>query len=564
MACALFATDDRHHYQPILIPKSDSMRKVQRLSKAFPLEIVAPDLSFPIETVAESDGSRPRPASLLAKTQCFGTSLKPQSKAASEDSCSWKRKSMSLNATGLSEYLGSAGVSYNLSSKELTSDKRKLLRKRLKLDLEEVRRLHHKLEVKELQLRACGSTAVPHENHKYANGTKFENVPSKLNHELSIHTPQLVQREARLYRQQTVVSDLIQDTLGNGDSEKRTFRDNQSNVGSDIVPGKDKKPASDKMKTKSAVEKRSLQAPVDSREQKRQKLEASYSKKVADLMRQCGMILRKLMSHRHGWVFNEPVDVVKLGLHDYYQIIKKPMDLGTIKAKLESGKYTLPLEFAEDVRLTFSNATTYNPPGHDVHAMADLLLKMFEDRWASLGEKLKALKLSADGMTNDMQRLVSAKTFQAEDASSHQETVGNSFPSLAPKQLKAPPPPKNNQLVPMVDRLPKRPMNFEEKRELSRNLESLAADKLEQIVQIIKSKDPNLRQTDDEIEVDIDSFDTETLWELHQFVLNCNKRKGNTKKGGQKVDYELTGLQVCGFVSHFRCTMARHSCCLVN
>jgi len=41
--------------------------------------------------------------------------------------------------------------------------------------------------------------------------------------------------------------------------------------------------------------------------------------------------LQALKNHKHGWVFNEPVDPIKLGIPDYFQIIKHPMDLGTVK-----------------------------------------------------------------------------------------------------------------------------------------------------------------------------------------------------------------------------------------
>jgi hypothetical protein len=38
--------------------------------------------------------------------------------------------------------------------------------------------------------------------------------------------------------------------------------------------------------------------------------------------------------------FREPVDWKGLGLYDYPQIIKKPMDLGTVKKNLKAKKYT--------------------------------------------------------------------------------------------------------------------------------------------------------------------------------------------------------------------------------
>ena len=66
-------------------------------------------------------------------------------------------------------------------------------------------------------------------------------------------------------------------------------------------------------------------------------------------------------------------------------------------------------------------------------------------------------------------------------------------------------------------------MTFEEKQRLSASLHSLLTEKLENIVQIIKKRNPSLCQQEDEIEVDIDSFDTEMLWELDRFVNNCKK-----------------------------------------
>ncbi|KAG2689175.1 hypothetical protein I3760_09G128500 [Carya illinoinensis] len=102
---------------------------------------------------------------------------------------------------------------------------------------------------------------------------------------------------------------------------------------------------------------------------------------------QCSTIVKKLMSHPAGWVFNKPVDPVALNIPDYFTIISNPMDLGTIKFKLEKNMYFDIEEFAADIRLTFSNAMLYNPPGNGVHKMAQELNNVFETRWKSLGEK---------------------------------------------------------------------------------------------------------------------------------------------------------------------------------
>ena len=58
--------------------------------------------------------------------------------------------------------------------------------------------------------------------------------------------------------------------------------------------------------------------------------------------------------------FRLPVDPDSLGIPDYYQIVKKPMDMSCIKGKLDKGEYTDPWEFVDDVWLMFENAWLYN------------------------------------------------------------------------------------------------------------------------------------------------------------------------------------------------------------
>ena len=46
------------------------------------------------------------------------------------------------------------------------------------------------------------------------------------------------------------------------------------------------------------------------------------------------MLIKEMFSKKHesyAWPFYKPVQVEELGLHDYHDIIKQPMDLTTIK-----------------------------------------------------------------------------------------------------------------------------------------------------------------------------------------------------------------------------------------
>ena len=58
--------------------------------------------------------------------------------------------------------------------------------------------------------------------------------------------------------------------------------------------------------------------------------------------------------------FRTPVDPAALGIPDYFDIIKKPMDMSQIRRKLDVGTYRDPWEFVNDVFLMFENAWVYN------------------------------------------------------------------------------------------------------------------------------------------------------------------------------------------------------------
>ena len=74
----------------------------------------------------------------------------------------------------------------------------------------------------------------------------------------------------------------------------------------------------------------------------------------------------------------------------FLKVIKTPMDLGTIKNKMDAREYNSHQEFATDVRLVFTNCYKYNPPDHDVVAMARKLQDVFEMRFARIPDEVTA------------------------------------------------------------------------------------------------------------------------------------------------------------------------------
>ena len=92
----------------------------------------------------------------------------------------------------------------------------------------------------------------------------------------------------------------------------------------------------------------------------------------------CLEVLKRLQEHEYGYIFANPVDPVKLGLPDYFDVIKKPMDFGTIQKNIDGSSYHSFDAFKLDVHLTFDNAMEYNAETTPVHEIAKELKKVFE------------------------------------------------------------------------------------------------------------------------------------------------------------------------------------------
>ncbi|XP_075013159.1 bromodomain testis-specific protein [Calonectris borealis] len=96
------------------------------------------------------------------------------------------------------------------------------------------------------------------------------------------------------------------------------------------------------------------------------------------------VVMKAMWKHSFSWPFHQPVDAAALNLPDYYSIIKKPMDLSTIKKRLEHNYYTKAAECIEDFKTMFLNCYIYNKPGDDIVFMAQDLEKVFMQKIAQM------------------------------------------------------------------------------------------------------------------------------------------------------------------------------------
>ncbi|XP_032334755.1 bromodomain-containing protein 3 isoform X3 [Camelus ferus] len=356
--------------------------------------------------------------------------------------------------------------------------------------------------------------------------------------------------------------------------------------------------------------------------------------RLSEHLRHCDSILKEMLSKKHAayaWPFYKPVDAEALELHDYHDIIKHPMDLSTVKRKMDGREYPDAQGFAADIRLMFSNCYKYNPPDHEVVAMARKLQDVFEMRFAKMpDEPVEAPALPAPAapvVSKGTESSRSSEESSSDSGSSDseeeratrlaelQEQVGgrgwgprqdhdpvltsprpelkavheqlaalSQAPVSKPKRRKekkekkrkdkdkdkdkdrhkarpeeerkakaAPParqppqrraPAKRASSTTVAGRQPKKggrqasasydseeeeeglPMSYDEKRQLSLDINRLPGEKLGRVVHIIQSREPSLRDSNpDEIEIDFETLKPTTLRELERYVKSCLQKK---------------------------------------
>ncbi|KAF9579276.1 hypothetical protein BGW38_004527, partial [Lunasporangiospora selenospora] len=316
------------------------------------------------------------------------------------------------------------------------------------------------------------------------------------------------------------------------------------------------------------------------------KRKGSVKWKTDPQLRFCQGILREFMKKANAefmFPFLEPVDWVALSIPDYPRIVKNPMDISTIRQKLEKDEYQNSDQFESDVRLLLRNCFLFNPAGTPVHMMGRRMEQLFDQKWPerplppsppppppkpepqpedvtidssedevaysddkiaemerrlkTLSEQLKSMKATKKKDKGEKKPL--AKPVQdapppkptASQKSTPKKAAANHSNNHSNNSVSAKKKPSVKRSKPVYtssdeeDRSPS--ISFEQKKELSEAIHFLEGEKLAKVVQIIHESMPHLRDNggQDEIELDMDSLDPKTLHKLYHFVTNNTKHK---------------------------------------
>ncbi|KAF8624755.1 hypothetical protein AX15_005653 [Amanita polypyramis BW_CC] len=262
---------------------------------------------------------------------------------------------------------------------------------------------------------------------------------------------------------------------------------------------------------------------------------------TAEQLRFCGKILTDLHRKQHyatASPFYEPVDWVKLDLPTYPKVIKKPMDLSTMRKKLDNHEYPNAQKFFEDFKLMIRNCFVFNPAGTPVNQAGIELQKVFDDKWKNLPllhdvsededeeeeddseeERARAIAMmenQIETMRGSIAALKGVKVQKDKKKKKEREKAQAASSSKSSNKMSKSSSKKKSKKPIADDDV----LTFEQKKDLSEAIGKLDGAKLEKVINIIHEGLPEIKdQSNEEIELEIDSLPASVLTKLYNFVI---------------------------------------------
>ena len=116
-------------------------------------------------------------------------------------------------------------------------------------------------------------------------------------------------------------------------------------------------------------------------------------------MEYCRDLIKRMVSGPGYWAryvsnFKKNVDPVLDNAPNYFDVVKKPMCLNTMKTKMDKGEYSTAAQFEVDVRLIFQNCYEYWTPVDQIWKECEILEEFFNSQWSQrskygVGKRIK-------------------------------------------------------------------------------------------------------------------------------------------------------------------------------
>ncbi|KNE57303.1 hypothetical protein AMAG_18034 [Allomyces macrogynus ATCC 38327] len=154
---------------------------------------------------------------------------------------------------------------------------------------------------------------------------------------------------------------------------------------------------------------------------------AASVRRAAEELKFCQSLIRELFRKHYNDFTNpflQPVD--RKMYPSYFEVVKHPIDLSTIRKRLDDGYYANAAGFEADMQLMFRNCYQFNPIGTPVRIMGQKLEALFKQKWS---ERPQAQSLAQSSANSSAASSSSALPLPAAPSSSVRAA---SLPATAP------------------------------------------------------------------------------------------------------------------------------------
>ena len=112
----------------------------------------------------------------------------------------------------------------------------------------------------------------------------------------------------------------------------------------------------------------------------------------------CKELLEVMSAHEDAALFLTPLKPEDHGVtsENYDKMVKRPIDLETIRARLDNEAYKKPPDFSKDVNRIFTNVMKVWEPGQEIVDCARRLQTWWMEQWTVLVPKLFSMKADSD------------------------------------------------------------------------------------------------------------------------------------------------------------------------
>lgn len=233
---------------------------------------------------------------------------------------------------------------------------------------------------------------------------------------------------------------------------------------------------------------------------------------------QCLSVMDALSRFSISKMFSQPVDPVRDNVPNYFAIVKRPMDLSTVRRKLEENRYASVAEWKADVDTIWANSLLVNEPGS---VLGCITLEM-QAQWQRL-----SAGISGDAESDWLARLLVLRDALANFPK--RKNRQSLFAGSAPKAKAKSKAPKASKQQPQQQPKPSPKRNFTRAEicRLSSDINAHVTDpvQVQSIFDILCRNEKNLSFKDEFLELDLCTVQKATLALLRERVDEIMRRE---------------------------------------